>query len=110
MKIVESLEKLHLIDREYRHLEHIAALLRWDQETYLSSEGVEDRAEQLALLESIAHQMGKGEVLNNNQIWNSFKTRSPQEIIPHAEKMLRESGKFGAVMNFFGNSNKGDNQ
>ena len=64
----------------------------------------------MEVLESIAHQMGKGEVLNNNQIWNSFKTRSPQEIIPHAEKMLRESGKFGAVMNFFGNSNKGDNQ
>jgi len=49
------MEKLRVIDREYRHLERIIAALQWDQETYLPPQGVEERAEQLALLEGIAH-------------------------------------------------------
>jgi len=52
----ELLEKLHAIDRESRYLERSAAVLRWDQETYLPEKGVEERSEQLALLEGIAHQ------------------------------------------------------
>jgi len=52
----EALEKLHIIDREYRHLERIVAILRWDEETYLPEQGITERAEQLALLEGIAHE------------------------------------------------------
>jgi len=52
----EILERLHLIDKENCHLERAVAVLRWDQETYLPEKGVEDRSEQLALLESYAHQ------------------------------------------------------
>jgi carboxypeptidase Taq len=48
-------ERLHTIDRECRHLEKAAAVLQWDQETQLPPEGVEDRAEQLALLQGIWH-------------------------------------------------------
>ncbi len=55
MKSPEILEKLHTIDSEYRHLERVQALLQWDQETYLPEHGVEERAEQLALIEGIAH-------------------------------------------------------
>jgi carboxypeptidase Taq len=55
MNFTKTLEKLHVIDREYRHLERIIATLQWDQETFLPSEGVEERSEQLALLEGIAH-------------------------------------------------------
>jgi carboxypeptidase Taq len=51
----ELLEKLHQIDREYRHLEKATAVLQWDQETNLPAGGVEDRSEQLALLQGIAH-------------------------------------------------------
>ncbi|GHV96619.1 carboxypeptidase M32 [Spirochaetia bacterium] len=51
-----ALEKLHAIDREYRYLERASAALQWDQETYLPPKGVEERAEQLALLEGIAHE------------------------------------------------------
>jgi len=51
----ETLEKLHLIDREHRYLERIIAVLQWDEETYLPESGVEERSEQLALLEGIAH-------------------------------------------------------
>ncbi|AEF80510.1 carboxypeptidase M32 [Leadbettera azotonutricia] len=50
-----SLAKLHAIDRECNHLAKAAAVLQWDQETYLPEMGVEDRSEQLAILETIAH-------------------------------------------------------
>ena len=55
MGTTESLERLHVIDRENRHLERAVALLQWDQETCLPDKGVEERAEQLALLEGLAH-------------------------------------------------------
>ena len=55
MDLTGKLEKLHLIDRENRHLERAVAVLRWDQETYLPENAIEDRSEQLALLESHAH-------------------------------------------------------
>jgi len=56
MGLKETLERLHVIDRESRHLERAMAVLRWDQETYLPEKGVEERSEQLALLEGIAHE------------------------------------------------------
>jgi len=55
MNAAESLEKLHTIDREYRCLERVTATLQWDQEVYLPQKGVAERADQLALLEGIAH-------------------------------------------------------
>ena len=51
-----SLEKLHAIDRECCLLERAASLMHWDLETYLPAQGVEERSEQLALLESICHE------------------------------------------------------
>ena len=55
MGFSQALEKLYTIDKENRHLERAVAVLRWDQETCLPEKGVEERAEQLALLEGIAH-------------------------------------------------------
>jgi carboxypeptidase Taq len=55
-KSEEVLARLHARDRECFHLEKAVAVLRWDQETYLPPQGVEERSEQLALLEEIAHQ------------------------------------------------------
>ena len=52
----EILEKLHGIDSQCRYLERAVATLRWDQETYLPEKGVEERSEQLALLEGIVHE------------------------------------------------------
>ncbi|MDR2552294.1 MAG: carboxypeptidase M32 [Treponema sp.] len=51
-----ALERLRALDRERMHLVRSAALLQWDQETGLPPEGVEDRAEQLAVLEGLAHE------------------------------------------------------
>ncbi|MDR0389800.1 MAG: carboxypeptidase M32 [Spirochaetaceae bacterium] len=52
----EALEALRRLDREYRHLCHVLALLQWDQETCLPKDGVMDRSEQLALLGGMAHE------------------------------------------------------
>jgi carboxypeptidase Taq len=51
-----ALERLRVLDRERMHLNRAAAVLQWDQETYLPSGGVENRAEQLAILEGLAHE------------------------------------------------------
>jgi carboxypeptidase Taq len=56
MKTDELLEKLRRVDREYHHLAKSLALLQWDEETCLPPKGVEERAEQLALLQGIAHE------------------------------------------------------
>jgi len=56
MQFSENLEKIRSADREQRHLERAVSILHWDMETYLPPEGVEERAEQLALLEGLAHQ------------------------------------------------------
>ena len=50
------LEKLHAVDLECRSLGRTAAILQWDQETYLPEAGVEERAEQLALLGALNHE------------------------------------------------------
>lgn len=50
-----ALVELHRKDRESVRLAQAVAVLAWDQETHLPGRGVEDRAEQLALLESMHH-------------------------------------------------------
>ena len=52
----DPLARLKRLDREIHLLEHVTALLQWDQETCLPPGAVEERAEQLALLEGEVHQ------------------------------------------------------
>lgn len=56
MNSTEALDRLHAIDSEHRHLSQVSAVLQWDQETYMPEAAVEDRANQLALLERLAHE------------------------------------------------------
>jgi carboxypeptidase Taq len=51
----KELKRLIEMDRERTLFSHIGSLLGWDQETYLPERGVEERAEQLALIEGLAH-------------------------------------------------------
>ena len=53
---VNSYEKLLAISREAAALQSIGYLLEWDQETYMPRSGNEHRAEQLALIASLAHE------------------------------------------------------
>ncbi len=61
-------KKLISLDRERGVITHIAALLGWDQETYMPESGIDERAEQLAIVENLAHEKavnpGIGELLN----------------------------------------------
>jgi len=52
----DEMKRLIELDRERTLFSHIGALLGWDQETYLPERGVEERAEQLALIEGMAHE------------------------------------------------------
>ena len=51
-----ALDRLKSIDRRIKLLEHTGALLGWDHETYMPESAVEERSEQIALIESIAHE------------------------------------------------------
>jgi len=55
MRFSDNLEKIHSLDREQRQLEKVVSVLHWDMETNLPQQGVDERAEQLALLQGIAH-------------------------------------------------------
>jgi carboxypeptidase Taq len=51
-----EIERLVELDRERKIVAHIGAVLGWDQETCLPEKGVEERSEQLALIEGLAHE------------------------------------------------------
>ena len=52
----KELTRLIEIDRELGLLGHIGALLGWDQETYMPTKAVDERSEQIALVETLAHE------------------------------------------------------
>jgi carboxypeptidase Taq len=51
------LHELKELDRKIHRLASIKATLEWDQETYLPPSAVEERSEQLALLEGMVHDL-----------------------------------------------------
>ena len=51
-----EMQRLVELDREISLFIHIDALLNWDQETYMPSKAVGERAEQIALIEGLAHE------------------------------------------------------
>jgi carboxypeptidase Taq len=51
----KEVERLVELDREVNLLMHIDALLNWDQETYMPPKAVEERSEQIAYMEGLAH-------------------------------------------------------
>jgi carboxypeptidase Taq len=51
----EKLARLKEIGKELTLLAHTGSLLGWDQETYMPSSALEERGEQLALLQGIEH-------------------------------------------------------
>ncbi|GHU98740.1 carboxypeptidase M32 [Spirochaetia bacterium] len=88
MKTDDVLERLHSIDRECRHLAHAVAVLEWDQETYLPLKGVEDRSEQLALLEGIVHERATDPEVGRllTELGSDTKNPSGDENLPPVER------------------------
>lgn len=52
----KEITRLKTLSRELTLLTHSIAVLGWDQETYMPEKGVEERADQLSLLEGILHE------------------------------------------------------
>ncbi|MFA6505580.1 MAG: carboxypeptidase M32 [Treponemataceae bacterium] len=52
----DALKELHGLDLVARRMSRVSAILQWDQETYLPPAAVEERADQLADIEGIAHE------------------------------------------------------
>ena len=52
----ETIGELKNLDEKVTRLGHIAALLEWDQETYLPPDAVEERASQIALIVGLHHE------------------------------------------------------
>ena len=57
-KVEKELQKLRTILAEVSDLGYAAALLGWDQQTYMPPGGAEARGNQLALLGRLAHEYG----------------------------------------------------
>ncbi len=51
----DEMKRLIELDRERTLFTHIGAILGWDQETYMPEKAIEERAEQLALIEGYSH-------------------------------------------------------
>src|SRR6056297_2842296 len=51
----KAFEKLQKIDKEIILLEHTSALLQWDQETGMPAMAIEERSDQIALMQGLAH-------------------------------------------------------
>lgn len=56
----EAIEGLKALDREIQLLSHTGALLGWDQEVLMPEKAVEERSEQIALLEKLVHERVAG--------------------------------------------------
>ncbi|MBN1646782.1 MAG: carboxypeptidase M32 [Spirochaetales bacterium] len=61
----EALEKLYAEDRQLKTLEHAAAVLGWDQETYMPAAAVEERGAQLAALSGIIHRKAVSDTIGS---------------------------------------------
>jgi carboxypeptidase Taq len=88
MKSKTALEQLHALDRECCLLEKTAAALQWDQETNLPPEGVEDRAEQLALIEGLANERAADPKIGRllEDLGSGTENPSGDEALPPAER------------------------
>ncbi len=51
----KAFERLQRIDKELILLEHTSALLQWDQETGMPEMAIEERSDQIALMQGMAH-------------------------------------------------------
>ncbi|MDR2070445.1 MAG: carboxypeptidase M32 [Treponema sp.] len=88
MKTKEFLGQLHAIDRDCCLLEKTAAILQWDQETNLPPEGVEERANQLALIEGLANERAADPQIGRFLEELGSKTENPSgdEALPPVER------------------------
>jgi carboxypeptidase Taq len=105
--LADNIERLKELDSEIQRLSHIAALLSWDQETYMPEGAIEERAEQKALLEGMIHERvtspEMAEIFSNPDFSDS-KTALPgltgtdQAFLREAYRRYRLQSKLSTVL------------
>ncbi len=86
-----SLDSLKSKLREIHHLHDAAAVLSWDQETYMPAGSGAIRAEQLATLQTLAHnQFTSPEV---ESLLGSFVDLDTGTILPNTEASLDDTAQ-----------------
>ena len=88
------IRRLKELDATVTHLGHIAALLEWDQETFMPDGAVEDRAAQIALIMGLHHEKivdGEWESLYAHLGYDGGEI--PKGMNPIDAAFLRESHK-----------------
>lgn len=82
--------KLVQQSREQKALLGIAALISWDQETYLPSAGVQARAAQSSALSGIIHDMFTAPAFSESILWaQEFIQEHPDQCTPDDRSLLR---------------------
>ncbi|MFW6214309.1 MAG: carboxypeptidase M32 [Alkalispirochaetaceae bacterium] len=84
----EKLERLKSLDREALRLGEAGEILRWDQETYMPEEAIEARSEQVALLESLAHERESAEEVGRllEELGSTTETPLGDASLPAGER------------------------
>ena len=97
MNVLSSFETLITKLIEIHHLRDAAALLSWDQETYMPSGGGQARAEQIATLQTLAHdKFVSSEIEGLLDPWidkdtGQIRNDVPSELAPPSRAFLRET-------------------
>jgi carboxypeptidase Taq len=86
----ESLEFIYKEQKELSHFGGIAALLGWDQMTYMPQKGSEERAEQLSLISRLAHEKATSDELYNHlkKLHDAVNTLSEKDRIVSTKLFL----------------------
>jgi carboxypeptidase Taq len=58
---MQAVEQAHEIMRKVKDLNAVSAVLGWDQETYMPSGGIEARAEHIATIDTLSHEVLTGD-------------------------------------------------
>lgn len=86
----QSIARLREIDTEIRLLEHISALLGWDQETYMPEQAIAERSQQLALVQSMRHRR-----VTDEEVGRLLETAGVSDDQPKGDPALSpEDGAF----------------
>lgn len=85
---MDHLKKLKELERESYLLSHAIAVLYWDQETYMPENAVEERAEQIALLEGMLHKK------QTEDSWGEiFESLKPENLSELDQALLKETSR-----------------
>jgi len=60
----------------------------------------------MSLLEAEARNRGRGDIVNNH-IWQSYKNKRLEEVVPHSMNLVKELGIAPTILSMFGGNKNG---